>query len=209
MDAKFLARRIEHTILKPTATAEDVQRAYDDAARWRCIGFCVHPHWLSGLTGHDVELVSVAGFPFGLDATETKADAAARAVGDGASEIDMVINLGALKSGDWSSVARDVAKVRGAIPDAALKVILETGVLTDAERDRAARVCMQEGADFLKTSTGYGPRGATVADVVALCEFGPVKASAGIRTRAQAEELIAAGAARLGCSGTAAILESA
>ena len=167
---------------------------------------CVQPYWVAALKEAPVPVISVAGFPFGADRPDHKAHGAARAVDDGASEIDIVINLGALKSGDWTAVAADVRAVRGAIPGAVLKVILETGLLDRDETEKAAQVCVAEGADFLKTCTGYGPRGATVADVELLKPFGKVKASAGIRTRADAEALVAAGADRLGTSGTAAIL---
>ena len=151
-------------------------------------------------------VITVAGFPFGADPKEGKASAAARAVGDGASEVDIVLNLGALKSGDTKEVAADVAAVRAAIPGRVLKVILETGLFDRGEIERAARICIAEGADFLKTCTGYGPRGATVEDVEILRPFGRVKASAGIRTLAQAAALVEAGADRLGTSATAAIL---
>jgi deoxyribose-phosphate aldolase len=148
----------------------------------------------------------VTGFPFGADAKEHKAGGAARAVFEGASEIDMVVNLGALKSGDLMTVAGDVAAVRRAVGEKVLKVILETGLLSAEETETVARVCMTEGADFLKTCTGYGPRGATVEDVEFLKRFGKVKASAGIRTFEQAAALVEAGAARLGTSATAKIL---
>ena len=148
----------------------------------------------------------MAGFPFGADTKEHKAAGAARAVADGASEIDIVANLGALKSDDLSAFAADIAAVRAAIPGRVLKVILETGLLDPAQLETAARICIEEGADFLKTCTGYGPRGATVEDVTFLKRFGPVKASAGIRTREQAVALVEAGAARLGTSAAAAIL---
>jgi len=153
-----------------------------------------------------IPVVSVAGFPFGVDPASTKAAAAAQAVEDGASEVDIVVNLGALKSGDLAAVGADVAAVRAAIPGKILKVILETGLLSEEETRVAARICRAEGADFLKTCTGYGPRGATVEDVGLLREFGPVKASAGIRTFEQAAALIAAGAMRLGTSATRSIL---
>jgi deoxyribose-phosphate aldolase len=125
---------------------------------------------------------------------------------EGASEIDMVLNLGALKSGDLPGVAADVAAVRAAIPGKVLKVILEIGLLERDEAETVSRICMEQGADFLKTCTGYGPRGATVTDVELLAPFGPVKASAGIRTRDEAVALLEAGAARLGTSATARIL---
>jgi deoxyribose-phosphate aldolase len=151
-------------------------------------------------------VVSVAGFPFGVERSDPKAAAAARAVEDGASEIDIVLNLGAFKSGDLDATAADVRAVRAAIPSAVLKVILETGLLVRDEIEEAARICVAEGADLLKTCTGYGPRGVTVDDVEVLRPFGAVKASAGIRTRDSAVALIKAGAARLGTSATAGIL---
>jgi len=150
--------------------------------------------------------VTVAGFPLGADRAEVKARAAALAIEDGASEIDMVLNLGALKSGDLAAAASDVRAVRRATEGRTLKVILETGLLTRAETEEAARLAVAEGADFLKTSTGFGPRGATVEDVALLRRFGRVKAAGGIRTFAQANALVEAGAERLGASASAAIL---
>ena len=166
----------------------------------------MQPYWVPVLRDAALPVVTVAGFPFGVVPQMTKASAAARAVEAGASEIDMVVNLGALKSGDLHAVSEDVAAVRAAIPGKILKVILETGLLEPTELETAARICVDSGADFLKTSTGFGPRGASVEDVVTLARFGRVKASAGIRTFAQAAALIEAGAERLGASATAAIL---
>jgi len=166
----------------------------------------VQPYWVTALRGSSLPIVTVAGFPFGVEPKMCKASSAARAVEAGASEVDMVVNLGALRSGDLHAVAEDVAAVRAAIPGKTLKVILETGLLDPTELETAARICADSGADFLKTCTGYGPRGATVGDVTVLARFGRVKASAGIRTFAQATSLIEAGAERLGASATAAIL---
>ena len=151
-------------------------------------------------------VVSVTGFPFGADRADHKADGARRCAEDGAAEVDMVVNVGAIRMGDWLTFAADIAAVRAAIPDCRLKTILETGALSAAEIQQAAHIAIDEGVDFLKTCTGYGPRGATVDDVLALAPIGPVKASAGIRTRAQAEALVAAGAVRLGTSAAGAIL---
>lgn len=176
--------------------------------QWNCFGVCVQPYWVATLRDAPVPVISVSGFPFGADTPEHKAHGAAQAVQDGASEIDIVLNLGALKSGDLDSVSRDVGAVRRAIEGKVLKVILETGLLTRDEIETAARICMGEGADFLKTCTGYGPRGATVEDVEILRPFGPVKASAGIRTFEQAAALVEAGAQRLGTSAAAAILSA-
>lgn len=207
--AAELARRIDHTLLRPDATRAEVEAAAAEAAEWGCFGVCVQPYWVKALADGPAPVISVAGFPFGSDPKENKAGAAARAVWDGAAEIDIVLNLGALKSGDLAEVSADVAAVRAAIPGKVLKVILETGLLAREEMETAARICIDEGADFVKTCTGYGPRGATVEDVEILRAFGPVKASAGIRTYEQAAALVAAGAERLGTSGTAAILGKA
>lgn len=201
-----IAATIEHTLLRCDASREDVERLLAEAVDWRCHGVCVQPFWVSTLRDAPLPVISVTGFPFGADRADHKAHGASTARDDGAAEIDMVVNVGALKSGDWNAFAADIAAVRKAIPDLVLKTILETGVLTGAERDRAAEIAIAEGVDMLKTSTGYGPRGATVEDVEALVRFGPVKASAGIRTRVQAEALIAAGATRLGTSAAAVIL---
>ncbi|MHC4954156.1 MAG: deoxyribose-phosphate aldolase [Planctomycetota bacterium] len=204
--ADGLAAAIEHTLLRCDASRAEIHRLLEEAVRWECHGVCVQPYWVATLKDAPIPVISVTGFPFGADRADHKAHGAARARDDGAVEIDMVVNVGALKSGDWSAFAADIAAVRAAVPDLVLKTILETGALTDAERDRAARVAREEGVDILKTCTGYGPRGATVEDVAALVPFGPVKASAGIRTREQAVALMEAGATRLGTSAAAAIL---
>jgi len=176
--------------------------------KWGCHGFVVQPYWVPFLTDSTIPVISIAGFPFGVELAKAKAFQAARAVDAGASEIDIVINLGALKSGDESAVAADIRGVREAIGSTVLKVIFETGLLTRGEIESAARICVAEGVDWLKTCTGYGPRGATVEDVEILREFGPVKASAGIRTFEQAAALVEAGAGRLGTSATAEILSA-
>jgi deoxyribose-phosphate aldolase len=169
----------------------------------------VHPCWVALLRGAPLAVVTVAGFPLGADRAEVKARAAALAAEDGAGEVDMVINIGAVKSGDLAAAAADVRAVRRALPGRTLKVILETGLLDAAQAAEAARLAIAEGADFLKTSTGFFPRGATVEDVRLLARFGRVKASGGIRTYEQAIALVAAGAERLGASASAAILEGA
>lgn len=180
-----------------------------DAVALGCRAVCVHPFWVPLLRGAGIPIVTVAGFPLGADRAEVKARAAALAVSDGASEIDMVLNLGALRSKDLAATAADVRAVRRAAGGCTLKVILETGLLDAEETETAARLAVEEGADFLKTSTGFGPRGATVEDVLLLKRFGRVKASGGVRTFEQASALVAAGAERLGTSATAAILRGA
>ncbi len=174
--------------------------------RLGCHGLVVQPYWVAHVKDAPLPIISVAGFPYGTDPGELKARAAAWAVDQGAREIDIVLNLGALRSGEDDVVAADIAAVRGAISGVTLKVILETGLLTEAETKRAARICTMEGADFLKTSTGVLSRGATVQDVLLLKPFGLVKASGGIRTWEQAVALVAAGAERLGASASEAIL---
>jgi deoxyribose-phosphate aldolase len=151
-------------------------------------------------------IVAVCGFPFGLDVAETKASSAARAAADGASEIDMAMNCAAMLSGETAVVRREIAAVRAALPGKTLKVILETARFSASALEEAAKIAVGEGADFLKTSTGFGPRGATVEDVRLLARFGKVKASGGIRTREEALALVAAGASRLGTSRTREVL---
>jgi len=210
MASDDLSSCIEHTLLRPEATRAELERALSEAMAWECHGLCVNPSWVwwLGRLHTGFPLISVVGFPFGAIPAAVKSIEAMRAIQDGASEIDMVINLGAVKSGDWTTFEIDVRTVRRSDEDVVLKAILETGYLTDEERDRAAEICIDVGFDYLKTSTGYGPRGATVEDVRALAKFGPVKAAGGIRTRAQAEAMLAAGATRLGTSGTEAILKA-
>lgn len=169
----------------------------------------MHPFWVPLLRGAPVAIVTVCGFPLGADRAHVKARAAALAADDGASEIDMVLNLGALKSNDIASASADVRAVRRAIPGRTLKVIVETGLLLRDEAEAAARLAVAEGADLLKTSTGFGPRGASEEDVRLLRRFGRVKAAGGIRSFAQASALVEAGAERLGASASAAILEGA
>jgi len=206
MPEPSIAASIEATVLRPDATRADLELALSSAAAFGCGRLCIPPDRVAELRHGPLPLVTVVGFPFGYDDARVKAEAAARAVDAGAAEIDMVLALGRAKEGDWAAVGADVAGVRSATGTALLKVILETGLLSEEERDLAARVCVEAGADMLKTSTGHGPRGATVADVVALRRFGRVKASGGIRDRAQAVALLAAGAERLGTSAWEAIL---
>ncbi|MGH7162189.1 MAG: deoxyribose-phosphate aldolase [Planctomycetota bacterium] len=197
---------MEHTLLRPDASRADVDAALETATALGCHAICVQPYWVAFLRASPMPIVTVAGFPFGAEPKEVKAAASRRAAEDGASEVDVVINLGALRSGDERAVAADVAAVRAALAGKTLKCILETGLLASRELEAAARICVAEGADFLKTSSGYGPRGATAEDVRFLRRFGRVKASGGIATLAQAAALLEAGAERLGASRTREIL---
>jgi len=205
-----LARTIDHTLLGPDATAQAIDRLCDEAREFRFAAVCVNPVWVrrsaARLRGTAVKVASVVGFPLGANAPEVKVLETRRALRDGAREIDMVINIGALKGGDHDLVRRDVTGVVDACREvgAACKVILETGLLSDEEKVVACRLAQQAKADFVKTSTGFGHGGATLFDVALMREtVGPgmgVKASGGIKTTEQAREMIAAGATRIGAS---------
>jgi deoxyribose-phosphate aldolase len=205
-----LAAYIDHTLLKPEATADDIDRICSEARAFGFASVCVNSFWVkraaTNLRGSDVKVASVIGFPFGASPPEIKAMEARRAIRDGARELDMVINIGALKSGDLDLVRTDVTKVSEACREAgvALKVIIETAYLTDEEKVIASHLAREAKATFVKTSTGYGPGGATVHDVLLMREtVGPemgVKASGGIRTREDVRDMIAAGATRIGAS---------
>ena len=204
-----LAAAIEHTLLRADATSPDVARLVDEAVEWGCHGVCVPPnavYYAAKILKCPLPVITVVGFPFGYDDPRAKEAAAKFARKEGASEIDMVVNVGYIKEGSWDPFRADIEMVRDAAGKCTLKAILETGYLTAAERDKAAKYAIQEGVDILKTSTGFGPRGASVEDVEALAKFGPVKASGGIRTREDAEAMLAAGATRLGTSAAKAIL---
>ena len=205
-----LARYIDHTLLKPDATAADIDRLCDEARDYRFASVCINPTWVkraaSRLKGTDVVTCTVIGFPFGATPPEIKSMEARRALRDGAREIDMVINIGALKSGDMTLVGDDISKVVDAAHEvgALCKVILETALLTDEEKVIASSLAKRAKADFVKTSTGFAGGGATVYDVALMREtVGPemgVKASGGVRTTEEAEDMIAAGATRIGAS---------
>ena len=205
-----LARYIDHTLLKPDATAADIDRLCAEAREYGFAAVCINPTWVrraaDRLRGTDVAVASVIGFPFGASTTEVKGVETRRAIRDGASEIDMVINIGALKSGMHDLVREDIARVSDACREAGArnKVIIEAALLTDEEKVVACRLAKQAKADFVKTSTGYASGGATVYDVALMREaVGPkmgVKAAGGIRTAEDVEEMIAAGATRIGAS---------
>lgn len=215
MDAIDLARLIDHTILRPEATADDVRRLCREAAACGFFSAVVNTHWVPlaarELEGSRVVVCSIAGFPLGAVDSAVKAHEAGRAVRAGAREIDMVMNVGAFKSGDFDFVRTDVAGVVEACGDAVVKVIIEAALLDDDEKAHACRIAREAGARFVKTSTGFGPPGATVRDVEIMRravgpDFG-VKASAGIRTAAFALDLVRAGADRIGTSAGVAIME--
>jgi deoxyribose-phosphate aldolase len=205
-----LARYIDHTLLRPDAAAADIDRLCAEAREFGFAAVCVNPYWVrrcaENLRGSSVRVASVVAFPFGATTSEVKALEARRAVRDGAREIDMVINVGALKSGHHEVVRADIAKVSDACHESGAlnKVIIEAALLTDEEKVVASHLAKEAKADYVKTSTGYGPGGATVHDVLLMREtVGPklgVKAAGGIRTEEDVRDMIAAGATRIGAS---------
>lgn len=217
-DVVSLARTIDHTLLKPEATTDDVLRVCREARDAICASACVNARFVplaaAELEGCLTAVCAVVGFPLGAMPTQAKAFEASWAVLHGAREIDMVLPIGALKAGEEHAVWADIRMVRDAIgSEPLLKVILETGLLTDAEKVLAAQIAVSAGADFVKTSTGFGHGGATVEDIRLLrqavgSEVG-VKASGGIGSYAEALRMLAAGADRLGMSGTLTVLAEA
>jgi deoxyribose-phosphate aldolase len=211
-----VARLIDHTLLKPQATADDVRAL---CAEGRAHGFaavCVNPAWVSlcagELRGCSTQVATVAGFPLGASVSEIKAAEARRAVADGAHEVDMVLNVGALRGGDDRLVEDDVGAVVEACRDegAMVKVIIEAALLTDEEKARACTLAQRAGAHYVKTSTGFGPGGATEHDVALMRRtVGPgtgVKAAGGVRDWPTARAMIVAGASRIGTSSGVGIL---
>lgn len=208
--AREVARHIDHTLLKPDATRDDILKVCEEGVRYGFASVCINPVWVReaacALRGSGVKVCTVIGFPLGSNAPDTKTYEARRAIFDGASELDMVINVGSLKSGDHELVSRDI---RGVVEVAhevgyICKVIIETALLTDDEKVSACLIAKEAGADFVKTSTGFSSGGATAADVALMRrtvggQMG-VKASGGVRDLKQAQEMIRAGATRIGAS---------
>ncbi len=215
-----IAELIDHTLLSPQATPDQIKKLCEEAIAYKFATVCVNPCHVKLcwqlLRGSPVKVCSVVGFPFGANTSEIKAMEARRAIRDGAGEIDMVINIGALKAGDDETVLRDIMAVTEACRDggALSKVIIETAFLTDDEKVRACKLAKKARADFVKTSTGYGPGGATVHDVALMSQavrgtkMG-VKASGGIRSYADARKMIQAGATRIGASAGVKITQEA
>jgi deoxyribose-phosphate aldolase len=204
-----LASLIDHTLLKPDATREEVEQLCREAAQFCFASVCVNPNWVALcrelLRGTGVKVCTVIGFPLGAHLPDIKAYETRRAIEQGAEEVDMVINIGALKSRDYALVEQDIHGVVNAAAGRALvKVILETSLLTRDEKVMGSTLAKAAGADFVKTSTGFAGGGATVEDVQLMREtVGPemgVKASGGVRTKEDAEKMVAAGATRIGAS---------
>lgn len=209
-----LVSYIDHTLLKADAAVDDIVRLCEEAAEYHFAAVCVNPAYVALaahlLKGTSVKTATVVGFPLGATPTAVKVYETQTAVGDKADEIDMVMNIGAVKSGQWQAVIDDIKAVVAAADGNVVKVILETGLLTEAEKRQACQAVVTAGAHYVKTSTGFGPGGATVADILLFKEEvgnkAGIKASGGVRTREQAEALIAAGATRLGTSAGVALV---
>lgn len=217
MDKKTIAAMIDHTLLKPEATAAQVEKLCAEAAEYHFASVCVNPVYIPLaarlLKGTGVKVCCVVGFPLGAIAPEQKAAEAASCAAMGAEELDMVIHVGAAKAGDWALVQRDIEGVVKAAAGRTVKVIIETCLLTDEEKVKACEAAKAAGAHFVKTSTGFSTGGATTHDIALMrktvgSEMG-VKASGGIRDYATAMAMIEAGANRIGASAGIAIVAAA
>ena len=214
-----IAMLIDHTLLRADATSADVKKICGEARQFGFASVCINPYWVplvaSELKGSTVKVCTVIGFPLGASATATKVAEAELAIQSGAQEVDMVINVGELKSGNHEAVRKDIAAVVEASHKlgAIVKVILETALLDDNQKAIASTLCKMASADFVKTSTGFSTGGATAADVALMRSIvGPnigVKASGGIRTLDDVKQMAAAGATRIGASASVKIMEAA
>jgi len=219
VNSQAIAALIDHTLLKPEATAKDIRRICKEALAHSFAVVCVNPYWIPMvaklLKGSNVKTCGVVGFPLGATTTEAKVFETKTAIAAGATEIDMVINVGEMIAGHKAEVRSDIAAVIAAAhrKGAIVKVILETALLTDAQKKSACRLAVAAGTDFVKTSTGFGPGGATVEDVSLMRRIVGksvgVKASGGIRTLADLERMVAAGASRVGASDSIKIIAEA
>ena len=205
---KKIAKLIDHTLLKPEATKEQIIKICTEAKEYHFASVCVNPYWVKlvseELKDSDVKVCTVIGFPLGATPSAVKAFETKNAIENGADEVDMVINIGALKSGLYEVVLEDIRAVVEAAGNVLTKVIIETALLTEDEKVKACELAVQAGADFVKTSTGFSKGGATAEDIALMRKtVGPdlgVKASGGVRSAQDAEKMIEAGATRLGAS---------
>lgn len=212
---KLLNSYIDHTLLKPTATKEDIVQLCEEAKQYNFFSVCINSCYVALAKQHlkdsDVKVCSVIGFPLGAMSTKAKVIETEQALKDGADEIDMVINIGFLKSKDFDAVWKDIEAVKSVMPNNVLKVILETCFLEELEIIKASELAIQSGADFIKTSTGFGTGGATIHDVKLMKSVSQhcntkIKASGGIRNYKTAMEFIELGVERLGVSSGIAIM---
>ncbi|MEN9701830.1 MAG: hypothetical protein RIR55_1167 [Bacteroidota bacterium] len=219
MEKMPLNKYIDHTILKPTCLVADIEKLCTEAKRYDFAAVCVPPNFVKlakeQVAGSDVKVATVIGFPFGYSATEAKIAEIILAMVDGADELDVVANISAIKNGDWAAIADEINHIMPIIRSKgkAVKIIIESGVLTDDEIIKCCDIYGIAGIDFLKTSTGYAEKGASVEAVQLFRKHLPdavhIKASGGIRDYATAKQMIEAGATRIGCSAGVAIVTGA
>ena len=210
-----LNRLIDHTLLKQNATFEQIRKLCEEAREMNFKTVCVNPTWIQDckklLTGSNTEVCTVIGFPLGAMTTAAKAFEAKNAIEQGADEVDMVINIGCLKDSQMDEVVEDIRQVKQACGQHVLKVIIETCLLSKEEKIRACQACVEAGADFVKTSTGFSSAGATVEDVVLMKEtvanHCQVKAAGGVKTYEDLLNMVKAGADRIGTSSGVALLQ--
>ena len=203
-----VASIIDQTLLKPTAHQDEIQRFCEEAAKFHFAAVCIAPSWVSlaakVVQSSEIRVCTVVGFPLGFETAEVKVRAMQAALDRGAEEIDYVVNLGAVKGGNYELIAAEMEAMRRAADGIVVKVILETGYLTQQEKNRICELAVTTGLDFVKTSTGFGPSGASTADVKLLAKCGRglirVKAAGGIRLLQDLEQMLSAGAHRIGTS---------
>ncbi len=213
MNTAEILKHVDHTLLKPVATWEDIQKICDESIEYNTASICIPACYISRINekyGDKVNICTVVGFPVGYSTTEAKVLEAKQAIENGANEIDMVINISDVKNGDYDKVTAEIKALKEAVGDKILKVIIETCLLTDEEKVIACELSKEAGADFVKTSTGFSTGGAKAEDVALMRktvgdDMG-VKASGGIHTAEEAQAMIDAGASRLGTSATLAII---
>lgn len=214
VDVKNLNRYIDHTLLKATATPSQIEALCQEALQYHFFSVCVNSCYVklaaSLLKGSDVAVCTVVGFPLGASSTEAKIFETEQALKDGATEIDMVLNVGLLKAKMYDKIRQEIASIKNVVGSRILKVILETCYLTDEEKEKACTLCVEAGADFVKTSTGFGTGGATIEDVQLMAKTvgnnAKVKASGGVKDTPTAITFIENGASRIGTSNGIAIV---
>jgi deoxyribose-phosphate aldolase len=208
MKKEEIAGLIDHTLLRPDANHEDIKRLCREAIQYKFYSVCIHPYFIKQakelLKNSAVRVTTVIGFPLGMTLTEVKVYEAMNAQLMGADELDIVINLGALKSGDWDTVRRDIADVITATTSLVHKTIIETCYLSDDEKRKVVKIALEQGSEFIKTSTGFGPSGAKVRDIKIIKkivgENAQIKGAGGIKTLKQVLAMLEAGASRIGTS---------
>ncbi len=215
MTNKELYSHVDHTLLKPVATWEQIQKICDESIKYETASICIPACYIKRINetyANKVNICTVIGFPLGYNSTESKVVEAKQAILDGANEVDMVVNICDVKNGDFDKVEKEIATIKAACGDKILKVIIETCYLTDEEKIALCGCVTRAHADYIKTSTGFGTGGATYEDVALFAKHvGPdvkIKAAGGIRTREDMEEFLRLGADRLGTSSAISILEA-